>query len=65
MMHISFYCLSIFLQWKKEKVVKAFLFNILTSDYDRCEGFLRPSKKSEKVWLKKQISGRHEKDAQI
>ena len=65
MMHISFYCLSIFLQWKKEKVVKAFLFNILTSDCDRCEGFLRPSKKSEKVWLKKQISGMYEKDAQI
>ena len=36
---------SLFLYWKQEKVMKAFLFNILLLDYDRHEGFLQPNKK--------------------
>ena len=42
-MRRSFYSFQFgFLQGKKEKFVKAFLFKILTLDYDRCKGSLRP-----------------------
>ena len=33
---------SLFLHKKKQKFVKASLFNILMAHYDRFEGFLRP-----------------------
>ena len=58
-MHASLYGFeSLFLCRKEEKVssvfvletLKAFLFNILTLDYDRREGSLRLWKKSEYVW---------------
>ena len=58
-MHASLYGFeSLFLRRKEEKVssvfvletLKAFLFNILTLDYDRREGSLRLWKKSEYVW---------------
>ena len=47
MMHRSFYSFGSVFPHKKRKIVKAFFFNILTSDDDRREGFLRLSWKSE------------------
>ena len=44
--HINFQ--NLFLHRKKEEVVKAFLFNILTLDYDCREGFLRRKHLAEK-----------------
>ena len=43
--------MSVFI-FTSKKAVKAPLFNILMSDYDSCEGFLRPYKKSEYVCVK-------------
>ena len=48
---------SLYLHWKKENVVKAFLSNILMLDYDHRQGFLKLLKKSVSIWLDNQISG--------
>ena len=42
MVHRSIYSFDSDVLHKKGKVVKAFLFNILTLDYDCCKGFVRP-----------------------
>ena len=41
MVHRSVYSFDSDVLQKKGKVVKAFLFRILTLDYDCCEGFVR------------------------